>query len=214
MTTFSTETFADKLPITRVEWQLMRWDEYSGLGTGEVLAAQLAPPRWGASVELAPMYHDKAAAIQALIEALDGPINNFYLYAPQKPFPRYDPRGEILGSASPVISIPGANNKSLSFAGMPSGYQLSAGDMFAVDYASNPTRRYLGRLVGDSTASGSGSTGQIEVRPHLPAGIAAALPVMFLKPSARVFILPNTFNPGSAQGLFTTGMSFEVMQRP
>ncbi|WP_435658076.1 hypothetical protein [Brucella pituitosa] len=214
MVDYTIEQLADKLPITTVEWQLARWDEYSGLGTGEVMAAQLAPPRWSAKVTLAPMYHDRAANVQARIEALDGAINNFFLFVPQKQFPVYDPDGNKLGLSEPKIDLLGANNKSLSIKDLPAGYQLTTGDMMAVSYGVNPVRRYLGRIVTDATTSANGFTGNFEVRPHLPAGIAVNLFVTLIKPAAKVFIIPNTFNPGTAEGLFTTGMSFEVMQRP
>lgn len=210
----SLNTFADKLRIATVRWELKRWDQLSGLGSGDVLAAQLAPPRIAGTVTLAPMYHDDAAEVQALVESLDGPLNSFFLYAPQKPFPRYDPDGSKLGSTTVTIHTVGSNNKSLRLQGLPSGYVLSTGDYLAFDYGSNPTRRAFHRIVETVTADGAGLSPLFEVRPHLRPGVTTTLAVTLKKPAAKVFIMPETFDPGTARAVITEGMQFEVMQRP
>lgn len=210
----SLNDFADKLKISTVKWELKRWDQLSGLGSGDVLAAQLAPPRWAATVTLAAMYHADAAQVQALVESLDGPTNSFFLYAPQLPFPQADPDGSILGASSVTIHTVGGNNKSLRLAGLPAGYVLTIGDYLAFDYGSNPTRRAFHRIVETVTADGTGLSPLFEVRPHLRPGVTTTLPVTLAKPAAKVFIMPDTFDPGTARAVITEGMQFEVMQRP
>lgn len=210
----SLNDFADKLKISTVKWELKRWDQLSGLGTGDVLAAQLAPPRIVGTVTIAPMYHADAAQVQALVESLDGPLNSFYLFAPQLPYPQSDPDGSILASSEVKIKSVGSNNKSLALKGLPASYALTVGDMMAFDYGSNPTRRAFHRIVESATADGSGDTAEFEVRPHLRPGAAADIVVTLKKPAAKVFIVPDTFDPGTAADLFTRGMQFEVMQRP
>lgn len=210
----SLNTFADKLKITTVQWQLKRWDQLSGMGTGDVIAAQLAPPRISGIVTLGALKHDDAAEVQAVIESLDGPMQSFYLYAPQKPFPRFDPDGSKLGAATVTTHTVGANNKSLRLQGLPSGYVLSVGDYLAFDYGTNPVRRGFHRIVEAATAPGSSITPLFEVRPHLRPGVTTGLAVTLIKPAAKVFIVPETFDPGTARALITEGMQFEVMQRP
>lgn len=209
----SRSSLADHLPILSVNWKLERYDELSGLGTGDVLAAQLAPPRIVADVSLKPMRHDEAAQVQARIESLDGAINSFYLYAPQKKYPQYDPSGSILGSAAVTIHTVGGNNKSLRLQGLPSGYVLTLGDCLSFDYGSNPVRRAFHRIVETVTAPGSGISPLFEVRPHLRPGVAIDLGVTLIMPAAKVFIVPSSFNAGTALGPWTEGMSFQVMQR-
>lgn len=205
--------FADRLKIQSVQWKLQRFDELSGMGTGDVIAAQLAPPRITGDVTIAPMYHDEAAQVQALVEALD-PMQSFYLYAPQKRFPIADPDGSILGSATPAISAVGSNNKSLRIKGLPAGYVLSLGDYLAFDYGTNPVRRAFHRILETVTADGTGLSPSFEIRPHLRAGAAADIAVTLVDPAAKVFIVPGSFDPGAARALITDGMSFQVMQRP
>lgn len=389
-------TLADMLPIQSVKWQLQRFDQISGMGSGDVLAAQLAPPRIRGTVVLAPMHHDQAAQVQGVIESLDGAIRSFYLYAPQKAYPAADPGGAVIsglnllrwseafdqsiwlktganvavnaavapdgsmaadrlvedstngnhgiqqavngnlastdyifsvflkagertraqvsianlanqaiqstamvdllsgtmisgdpsrtriepapygwwrvsssvrtigsvvqlspivraavgtsvtyqgdgvsglylwggqhevgnspspysgradaaGALSPVIASVGANNKSLTLGGLPPSYVLTSGDYLAFDYGSSPTRRAFLRAVESAAAAGSGVTPPFEVRPHLPSGVSAGIVVTLVKPAAKVFIVPETFDPGTARAGITEGMQFEVMQRP
>lgn len=206
--------FVDQLKIRSVRWQLQRFDEMSGLASGDVLAAESSAPKWSGDVVLAPMYHADAAQTQALVESLDGPMRSFYLYAPQLPYPQDDPDGSKLGAAAPTIHTVGANNKSLRITGLPNGYRLTVGDFLAFDYGVNPLRRAFHRVVETAQASSGGLTPLFEVRPHLRPGVVTGLAVALSKPAAKVFIMPDTFDPGTAEGVITSGMSFQVMQRP
>lgn len=208
------ENLAEKLRIKAVRWQLQRFDEMSGLGSGDMLVAELAPPRIFADVTLMPMYHDEAAEVQALLDTLDGGMNDFYLWRPQQPLPKADPDGSILGASEPVINTLGVNNKSLSLSGLPVGYVITAGDALAFDYGSSPTRRAFHTATQTVTANGLGVTPNFEVRPHFRPGVSTGIAVALIRPAAKVFIVPGSFNPGTADGLITDGMSFQVMQRP
>lgn len=227
------EAFADLMRIASVKWQLQRFDELSGLGSGDVLAAQLSAPKWTGDVALGPMYHAQAAQVQALVESLDGPMRSFMLYAPQLPYPQSDPAGEVLGSG-PSLSLDflsnvalvrsltsdatidgvGSDNKSMRLRGLPPGYVLTVGDFLAFDYGVNPVRRAFHRIMETVTVGTAGHTTMFEVRPHFRPGVAAGLPVVLRKPAAKVFLVPGSFDPGTASGVITSGMSFQVMQRP
>lgn len=186
--------------------------EYSGVATGAVIAARLAPARWGAKVDLAPMVHTKARALQAKIEALDGPMGSFFFCSPANCYPASDPGGVMLGGSAPKVAAIGADNKSISLLGLPPTYKITTGDMLDFTYGSNPQRRYLGRAIGAAISSSSGVTPLFEVRPHLPAGLTVGVAVNLKKPAAKVFIVPGSLQV-SHSGRFSQ-MSFEVMQRP
>lgn len=208
----SIEQFADRLAITEVKWRLQEQQEYSGLGSGEVLAADLGPSLWMGDVRLAVGYHDDVADIQAMVETLDGSINSFFLYDPRKTFPRDDPDGSKLGASVPRIYVIGANNKSLALKGLPNGYVLSRGDFLSFDYGTNPVRRAFHRIVETVTAGSNGNTIEFEVRPHLRPGVVMDLAVTLVKPAAKVIMVPNTFDPGAGRAVVTDGMSFQVVQ--
>lgn len=205
-------SFADKLKVVSVKWRLQEHQEMSGMGSGQILVADLGPALWTAEVALAPMYNEDAAQVQALIESLDGALRNFYLYAPQMPGPQYDPKGTILGASEVKIYSREANNKEMQLYGLPAGYKLTIGDFLAFDYGS-PSRRAFHRILTSVTADGSGITPTFEVRPHLRSGVANDLAVTLVKPAAKVFIVPGSFDPGTTVNPVTTGMAFNVMQR-
>lgn len=204
--------FADKLKITTVRWWLQEYQETSMTGGGEFLVADLGPRLWKGSVTLAPMYHDEAAEVQALIESLDGSLNAFLLCDPRKRYPKGDPKGSLVASSSPVISALPSSNKELSITGLPAGYALSSGDMFSFTYGANPVRRALHRIVNTVTANGSGVASGIEVRPHFRPGVATGVALTFRKPTAKVRIIPGSFEPGTAGAVHTEGMKFDVQQ--
>lgn len=205
---------AERFRIQSVQWRTQRQDQLSGLGTGDVLTAQLAPPRIVADIVLVPMYNEEASQVQALIDNLDGAINSFYLWPPHRPYPQADPDGSILGASDVRIRTVGSNNKSLSLKGLPAGYVVTLGDSMAWDFGSSPTRRAFHTATATVTADGSGETAEFGVAPHLRPGTVADLAVNLKKPAAKVFIVPDSFRPGTSSGTVTTGMSFQVMQRP
>ncbi len=205
--------FADKLHIQSVRWWLQEHQEASLTGGGDFLVADLAPRLWRGDVTLIRMSHDDAAEVQALIESLDGSLNTFNLYDPRKKYPRADPDGSLIASSTPVISSLSGNNKVLAISGLPAGYKLSGGDLFSFLYGSStPQRRALHRIVSPVTADGSGVASGVEVRPHFRPGVATDIELDFIKPIVRVRIVPGSFDPGTARGMITEGMSFQAQQ--
>lgn len=200
----------DLLPIQSVVWELMREQEFSGIGGGEGLAADLGPALWEGEVSLRPLLHTDARAMAAKIDALDGSINSFYLANPLGWWPKLDPRGTVYGGSTPSILSIAENRKELRITELPANYALSTGDMFALDYGS-PSRRALHRLVGDVTATGSGITTFVEVRPHLRPGVVPALAVDFSRPSAKVKIVAGSVSQ-SFHSANRTRISFRVRQ--
>lgn len=206
-------SFADLLPVASVKWKLREHQEISGLGSGQILVAELAPPLWTADVVLAAMRNEDAGKVQGLIESLDGGLRSFYLYAPQRIGPQSDPDGTLLSTSTVKIYSLDVNNKEMRLYGLPPGFVLSAGDFMSFDYGSNPTRRAFHRVLNTVTADGSGITPTFEVRPHLRSGVATDIVVTLVKASAKVMIVPGSFDPGTADPVVTTGMSFSAIQR-
>lgn len=205
-------TFANTLRIRSVSWMPLYQEEFSGIGTGEMLSAKLGPDLWVADVALADMYNAEAQQVSALIEGLGGSMQSFYLYNPLIPFPQYDPTGSILGASTPTILAINADNKRMSITGLPAGYRLTRGDMLGIDYGS-PTRRALLRILEASiTANGSGITGLFEIRPFFRPGIVAGLAVDLSHPAAKVKIVPGSLSIGPGQDISTTSIGFKVRQ--
>lgn len=210
----SVEDFADKLPVASAPepFRIERFFNTSGLGTGQTLVTEIAPPRWRATFALAAMDPDRAAELQALADAI-GVTGTFYMWnRGRKPGPIHDPDGAILGNTPVVIDAVGADNKSLRLTGFPDGYRLAPGDLLSFDHGS-PRRRSLHRLVEPAIASGiGGTTGFFEVRPFLRAQDIAGEQVTLVKAAALMRFDPGTFTPGVDAPLVRTGMQLTVIE--
>lgn len=208
----ATATFADALKYATVSFRLRRNEEYSGLGSGQILGAQLGPDMWEADVTLARLYHAQAMQVQALIESLDGVINDFYLYNPLTAYPQYDPTGSKLGASVPrLMGVP--SGKTIAMDGVPSGYTLTRGDMLSFDYGSGPVKRALHRVVETRVANSSGVLAAFEVRPHIRTGAADNAIVTLIKPSAKMIMVPDTFAIEN-DTLVTSVIRFKAIQKP
>lgn len=204
--------FMDRLRVSEQSFRLQRQEEFSGLGSGEIIAAEIAPPRWVTDVSLSTMTSADAVQIEALIEAL-GSSNRAYLYDMARRYPAGDPDGTILGGgAGVVISGLGGNGRSLRLSGLPVGYVVTTGDQVAAPYGA-PARRALFRASETVTANGAGQTPLFDVQPHIPVGLSIGAGAELKKPFAA-FIL-NSFDRGvdDVQGM-RTGMRFSAIQVP
>jgi hypothetical protein len=220
---------------------LSRSDEVSGLGNGQPLNAELASPLWRFDGTTSAIENDDAEAVMALIEVLEQPGKDFYVANPRKLAPRSDPDGIKLrrldalhtskawndaliwddampwGGAFPVPVVTiysiEPDNRQLTLAGLPAGYVLSAGDMFAFEYGpSGQKRRGLHRLVSGATAGSNGRAGPIEVSSFIRTGAAVGDAVFLLPPAMRAKVIPGSVKP-SAVGSLHQRISFSAIQK-
>ena len=205
---------SDLLRIRTVKWDTQRNDELSGIGSGRTWQASLAAPLWTAQVSLVPMRSADMEEIAAIIRKLQGAKNSFALTDPSKRYPKADPTGSILGAAAVTISAIGGDRQSLTLAGLPAGYVLTRGDKAHANYGSSPSRRWFFEVSETVTASGGG-TATFEVFPTVPLSVTTATAVTLALPACRGFIVPKTFDPGTADALsnVTAGAGFTFMER-
>ncbi len=202
-------TLGDTLPVASVVWSPLYSQEFTGLGSGEILTNDLAPMLWQGDVTLRPLLHTDARQLMAKFNALGGSMEAFYLANPLGWWPKADPGGAVYGSSTPTILSINADRKRVAFSGLTAGLVLSAGDFFAVDY--NSGRRALIQLVEGGTVDSSGETAELEVRPHLRSGITTTLSVDFSKPAAKVKIVPGSLTQ-QYHNANRTRISFMVRQ--
>jgi hypothetical protein len=205
------DVFIDTLPIESVQHRPGNQQELSGQGSGALLAADVAPALREYDVSTAPMENGAAAQAMALIEALGGSIQPFYLYDPRAMYPQADPDGSLLGSSTVTILALNANNKAMRLTGLPSGYKITAGDMLAWDYGSNPVRRAYHRAVETVTAAGTGATPEFEVRDFIRPGSITGAEVTLIKPAMKCKMVPGTLSDIGISILHTR-ISFSVRQ--
>lgn len=204
--------FIETLKIQSIEWDIRRNDQFSGLGNGQILSANVAPPLWNGSVRLALMSYDEYTKIRARIATLDGSMNSFHVYGPPRLYPQSDPDGSILGASVVTIDTLGSDNKSLRLTGLPAGYQLTEGDLFSYTFSSG-TYQAMHMICEDAIANGSGLTPFFEIRPHLFPDVTVGTGVTLIKPTAKAIIVPNSLRLGSISGQSVNGAAFDVIQR-
>jgi hypothetical protein len=195
----SLANLVDLLKLETAIPNLMDQQELSGLGTGEVLAHDLAPRLWEFDCATGPFPNHEVERWRSRFLALDGSINSFLIYPPQAPAPETDPDGTILGANAVTIAAIQANRKEMSFTGLPAGYVIPWGSYASIVYSTS--RVALIQLLADATANGAGLTGTVEVRPHLRPGIVAGNPVTIIKPPAKVKLLPKSLRVENAGAL-------------
>lgn len=205
------EDLADRLLVSSVSWSLAVNQQLSGLGSGQILVADLAPALWSGDAETVEMYHREARRIEARINALDGALGSFHLYDPRFIGPYADPDGAMLGeSVVQIAALPDA--KSISLKGLPAGYELTEGDYLAFDYG-DPVKRAFHELSEAVTADSSGIAPAAQVRPAIRPGASVDTIVTLVRPAMKCLIKPGSLTVhGTGKG--TTVIGFSVMQRP
>jgi hypothetical protein len=203
--------FADLIGVSQVKWGLKDNRELSGMGSGQIIEADLAPMLWQGDVTLSEMYHADARKIEAKLNAVIRSAGSFYLYDPRTAYPYADRDGTTLGSSTVTIKAK-ADAKSLSLQGLPAGYVLTEGDYLHFDYG-DPARRWFGEIAEGVTADGTGDTSTFEVSPFLPAATAADIAVTLIKPAMACRIVPGSLSVQTTGNTVTTQISFSVIQK-
>ncbi|WP_276946661.1 hypothetical protein [Haematobacter massiliensis] len=207
----------DLLPVQSIEWHVQRSDEFSGSGDGRVWSAELAPPLWRAVVTLSDMSEARGREVAARFRALHGSRRAFFLLDPGGRYPATDPGGGKLGAPAVTLTAIETGREGVTFAGLPAGYRLSAGDKFAATYGSG-SRHYFGEVSEGVTAGAGGVAAGVSVFPRLPAGVLQGSGVTFARPAAKMIIDPQAgVTPGTTIGAVgvrrITGAGFTAIQK-
>ena len=203
--------FLGALRVEEVTFRLSHPQEHTRLGDGTVISASLGAALWTGTIRLAQANHPRHAQMEALIALMDQPGASFLCHDPRYLGPASDPTGAILGSRTVTIHSVASNMRELRITGLASTYVLSAGDMLAFQYGSNPVRHALHRIVVGGTASSGGLTPMLEVVPNLRPGVAAGLTVALLRPACKARLLPDPTYGAGRQAL-SRGASFDFIQ--
>ena len=188
-------------------FRLQRFEEASGTGRGQVIVAELAPPKWVADFTLVRMSMAQSAEFAALMDAI-GTMNAVRLYDHLVPYPLADPTGEVLGASNVVLSAIGSDRTSIRLAGLPGNYTISAGTMLGVTYGG--VRRWLARAAETVQATSGGQTPLFSVAPHVPGNVSAGAEASLRRPYGLFRI--TGWSPGQHAGLYTTGAGFTAEQ--
>lgn len=206
----SQDFFAGLRPL---DWTLYLPDNRVSEETqgGEVVDADLGVRLWTGTVSLGALEPRSARAIQAKVSLLQQAGRSFFAYPRDAAFPAYDPKGQILGASLPLIhALP--NARELRLSGLPSGYQISAGDFLSFDYGTSPVRTALHQVVETVIASGAGVTPAFEVMPPVRPGAALGAQVRLVRPHCKAKIVPGSASVPRFDRNFGEAPSFDFVQ--
>lgn len=208
---FALDLIAERVHISSVVFDIQRNDQFSGLGSGMFWQAELSPPLWIADCSLAAKPSRDALSDAAIIRSLNGSQGTFYLFDPQALYPADDPDGTTLGSSTITVTSVGSNKRDIALEGFPPGYRLRVGDKMQITHTgAKESFHEVSRTVD---ANGSGQMATVNVFPAIPAFVAPGDAVILKKPSCLMVIMPGSHNPGSSDGVNTTGASFKAIQK-
>ncbi len=181
---------------------------------GEVLTADLGTRLWSAEVTIARRPHREAEAIKAVAHVLRQAGRSMFVRLPLSAAPARDLDGALLGAATPSIYALPTGNRTMRLQGLPPQYKLTAGDFlsFTYDIGDGLTRYALHQLVEDAQSFALDLSNTFEVVPNIRPGAVVGAAVQLINPFFKAVMVPGSFSPGTQDKLFTSGMTFRVIQ--
>lgn len=202
--------FMDVMPIAEVSLQAPAQVQMSQTAGGEQLDFEIGPQLWRGRITLGRMSRAEARNPDVLLDLLSASGASFWAYDTRHPAPEMDPRGTVLGAATPSINLLSSNSRDMRLQGLPPGYILRRGDYLSFDYSD---RRALHRVVTTSvTAVSTGITNTFEVMPPIRPGALVGAAVTLLKASCKAKLIPGQVDKGRGRSVVHDGMTFEFIQ--
>lgn len=213
--TYTVAQFMDILPVEKVEWDAIRFDEFDAQGSGHDLISELAAPKWMANLVMRSATNAEARQVAALARKRFGSQLAFMIYDPSNPYPAADPKGAIIqaGTFNVQVASIGSDNQSMGLKGLPANYPITIGDKGQISFGGG-LYNFFFEFSETRSANGSGNLAVTQIYPHIPPGIAVNAVVNLIKPACKMTFAPNTgFAPGQSSGNRTGGMRISAIER-
>lgn len=211
------DTLAD-FPGWTTEFHLVSYDETSKTQGGDTLVKARGTPLWNLTATSRTLRPNELDYWRARLESLDEGKRPFWGYSLSRCYPIAYPNGSwptgtsFTGLTATIASL-GSDNKSLSLAGLPSGFALAVGDMLSFEYTAQP-RYALHRIEEAATAAGGGTTGAFEVRPFIQAGAVTTTAVRLYQPRCLMMLIPGSITSTAQLQNGMGTVSFQGVQIP
>lgn len=201
--------FLDQFLLTeRVTLALQRFDERSGSGDGRMWSAQLAPPLWGATLDLFSTQPALAREINAKVYGLDGMAKTFLWSDRHYTGPA---SGITAGLGGVMVSSIRADRGAIGVSGLPVAFGLSAGDYLSIAHSSG--RFYFGQFVEGGVANAAGNIAAREIRPYLPFGVTVGSRIELVRPFFKAMV--TDFTPfANFRGRWGDSAAITILQKP
>lgn len=185
-------------PGWSTEFELLYRQEFSRTASGVTIAKDMGTPLWRATYQTRSLRPNELDQWRAKLKALEGSVQRFTGRPMSRCYPIAHPNGQGLGDVSAVtVASVGTDNKSVTLAGLPVGYNASVGDYMQIS-----TKLY--QIVDTSTG--------FEVRPHLAPGTAFGNVVVLVRPSVPMIILPGTLSTTADASTGRGSITFQAIE--
>lgn len=209
--------FPRVMPDTRMltsNMRLVRTEAAAALASGATQTIQLAPPRWRCDYTTRPIRMSERVTWRAWLESLGGALRTFLGTDPLQIWPTAYPGGftgmvrASGGAFDGTAEASAISETSLSVVGLPSAFNLAAGDLFGLVQSG---RYGLFRVLEPVAASGGGAT--LSFSPPVMSGLfTSGATVNFARPCCEMILDPST-PPDTSAELSLKSVTFTGIQR-
>lgn len=174
----------DFIEIDSLRVAPQRNEEVEGLGSGQIIRAEIAPMLWRVDINTTISEFNTGRRIRAVLNDINRPNSYFRVYDPIAQYAANDPAGTLLTA----VTLGARSGGNTSFAGQPSGYVFQPGDAFHVIHSG---RHYYFEISSSGTSA-------LRTTPIVPASIPNGTACVFIRPQIRVQMVPTELEHGMA----------------
>lgn len=186
-------------PGWSTEFDLLYRQEISRTAIGQTFVKDFGSPLWQATYQSRLMKPNELDAWRARLKGLEGGLKQFLGRPKSRCYPIAYPNGTGMGNVSSVrIASIGADRKTITFSGLPAGYQFSVGDYIQIGTYN------LHQVVN--------TTGGVEIRPHLWPTTAINDIVTLVSPSCLMTIVPGSISTTADASTGRGIISFQAVE--
>ena len=189
----------DYIEIESIKVSPQRNEEIEGIGSGQILRAELTEPLWNVEINIPISEFNTGRRIRALLNDIDRPQSHFRVSDPISQFAANDPTGTLLTS----VSLGSRSGNQVSFIGQPEGYQFSMGDTFHCEFGG---RHYYFEISQDGD-------GLVRTTPTIPAFIILTTPCVFIRPEIRVQMMELQHGVADSASWKMSGFQIKTVQK-
>lgn len=189
----------DYIEIESIRVFPQRNEEIEGIGSGQILRAELTDPLWRVEINVPVREFDNGRKINAVLNDIDRPQSYFRVINPIARYATNDPTGTLLSS----VTLASRVGDQVRFDGQPALYEWQPGDAFHILYGG---RHYYFEIA-------QAGSGLVRTTPTVPAFIPTGTPCVFINPQIRVQMAEIQHGTANASSWKMTGIQIKAIQK-
>lgn len=188
----------DHLEIDSINVMPQRNEEVEGIGTGQIIRAELTDPLWRVEINTPINEFNTGRRIRAILNDMNRPQSYFRVTDPIARTAANDPTGALLTG----VTLGARSGNQVGFSGQPAGFQWTPGDAFHIIHA--------GRHYYFEIAQAAVGLANMRTTPTVPATIPLGTPCVFVSPQIRVQLVPGELQFGTAESSMWKMSGFQI----